>query len=96
AQMPAEQITVQTLAAKLNLSERTLARKVSALTEIPVASYARQLKLHQVSEQLIWSNVPVNTISEELGYSDESNLRRQFKQATGLSPVQYRKKYARV
>lgn len=95
-QMPAEQITVQTLAGKLNLSERTLARKVSALTEIPVASYARQLKLHQVSEQLIWSSLPVNTISEELGYSDESNLRRQFKQATGLSPVQYRKKYARA
>jgi transcriptional regulator GlxA family with amidase domain len=96
AQMPAEQITVQALAGKLNLSERTLARKVSALTEIPVASYARQLKLHQVSEQLIWSGAPVNTISEKLGYSDESNLRRQFKQATGLSPVQYRKKYARA
>jgi len=95
-QMPAEQITVQTLAGKLNLSERTLARKVSALTEMPVASYARHLKLHQVSEQLIWSSLPVNTISEELGYSDESNLRRQFKQATGLSPVQYRKKYARA
>ncbi|MEK9816203.1 MAG: DJ-1/PfpI family protein [Limnobacter sp.] len=29
-QMPAEQITVQTLAGKLNLSERTLARKVNA------------------------------------------------------------------
>jgi transcriptional regulator GlxA family with amidase domain len=95
-QMPAEQITVQTLAGKLNLSERTLARKVSALTEIPVASYARLLKLHQVSEQLIWSSAPVNTISEKLGYSDESNLRRQFKQVTGLSPVQYRKKYTRT
>lgn len=95
-QMPAEQITVRKLADRLNLSERTLARKVSILTEIPVASYARQLKLHQVSEQLIWSSVPVNTISQELGYSDESNLRRQFKQATGLSPIQYRKKYAYI
>jgi len=95
-QMPAEAITVQTLANKLNLSERTLARRVSALTEIPVASYARQLKLHQVSEQLIWSSRPVGTISEELGFSNESNLRRQFKQVTGLSPVQYRKKFARA
>lgn len=96
AQMPAAQITVQILAEKLNLTERTLARKVSTLTEIPVASYARQLKLHQVSEQLIWSSAPVNSISQELGFSDESNLRRQFKQATGLSPVQYRKKFARA
>jgi transcriptional regulator GlxA family with amidase domain len=94
-QMPAEQITVQTLAGKLNLSERTLARKVSALTETPVASYARLLKLHQVSEQLIWSGRPVGTISDELGYSNESNLRRQFKQTTGLSPYQYRKKFGR-
>lgn len=94
-QMPAEQITVQTLANKLNLSERTLARKVSALTEIPVASYARQLKLQQVSERLIGSSAPVSTISEQLGFSNESNLRRQFKQITGLSPFEYRKKFAR-
>lgn len=96
AQLPAELIMVQTLAERLNLSERTLARKVSGLTEIPVASYARQLKLHQVSEQLIWSSAPVNTISEQLGFSNESNLRRQFKQLTGLSPFQYRKKFGRA
>ncbi|MEK9816202.1 MAG: helix-turn-helix domain-containing protein [Limnobacter sp.] len=48
-----------------------------------------------MSEQLIWTSVPVNTISDELGYSNESNLRRQFKQTTRLSPVQYRKKFGR-
>lgn len=94
-QMPAAMMTVQTLAEKLNLSERTLTRKVSGLTGMPVASYARQLKLHQVSEQLIWSGAPVSTVSEQLGFSNESNLRRQFKQVTGLSPFQYRKKFAR-
>lgn len=94
-QMPAAMVTVQALAEKLNLSERTLTRKVSGITGMPVASYARQLKLHQVSEQLIWSGAPVSTVSEQLGFSNESNLRRQFKQVTGLSPFQYRKKFAR-
>lgn len=95
SQTPAEQITIEQLSQRLNMSERTLARKVRGLTDMPVASYARQLKLHQVSEQLIWSGAPVSTISEELGFSNESNLRRQFKNVTGLSPFQYRKKYAR-
>ncbi|MCQ8897676.1 helix-turn-helix domain-containing protein [Limnobacter humi] len=95
AKTPAETITVQALATQLNLSERTLARKVRDLTNTPVATYARLLKLHQVSEQLIWSSLPVSSISSNLGYSNESNLRRQFKQVTGLSPFQYRRQYAR-
>ncbi|HEY1057209.1 MAG TPA: helix-turn-helix domain-containing protein [Limnobacter sp.] len=95
AKTPAESITVPALAARLNLSERTLARKVSDLTSTSIAAYARLLKLHQVSEQLIWSSLPVSSISSNLGYSHESNLRRQFKQVTGLSPFEYRRQYAR-
>ncbi|MEW6205217.1 MAG: helix-turn-helix domain-containing protein [Pseudomonadota bacterium] len=93
--LPAEEITVGQLASRLNMSERTLARKVQNLTQHSVASYVRLLKLQQVSEQLIWSAAPVSSISESLGYSNESNLRRQFKTVTGLSPFQYRQKYAR-
>ncbi|MEO4013179.1 MULTISPECIES: GlxA family transcriptional regulator [Pseudomonas] len=92
-QMPAEQITVKVLAGKLGMSERTLARKVREETGLAVGSYARRVKLNQVSERIALTSVPVSTISVELGFSSDSNMRRMFKELTGLTPVEYRQKF---
>ncbi|RIA31724.1 transcriptional regulator GlxA family with amidase domain [Ectopseudomonas oleovorans] len=95
-QTPAEQLTVQVLADQLAMSERTLARKVSAQTGEPVASYARRIKLYQLSERLAMTSSPLSTLSAELGFSSPANLRRMFKALTGLTPAQYRQQYGRV
>ncbi|MBU6956676.1 helix-turn-helix domain-containing protein [Pseudomonas sp. CVAP len=94
-QLPAEQITVQRLAEQLGMSERTLSRKVSSETGVAVATYARCIKLNQVSERLILTSAPVNTISAELGFSSDSNLRRMFKELTALTPLEYRQQFGR-
>lgn len=93
--LPAEQVTVQRLADELGMSERTLARKVKEETDLPVAAYARRIKLSQVGERLTLTSVPVSTISAELGFSSDSNLRRMFKEMTDLTPAQYRQRFAR-
>lgn len=95
-QLPAEQITVAVLAGRLGMSERTLARKVLADTGQAVASYARRIKLNQVSERLMLTATPVSTISAELGFSSDSNMRRMFKELTGLTPAEYRQRFARL
>ena len=94
-QLPAEQITVQRLAEQLGMSERTLARKVSGETGIAIAAYARCIKLNQVSERLIRTSSPVSSLSTELGFSSDSNLRRMFKELTSLTPLEYRQRFAR-
>src|SRR5471032_735944 len=94
-QLPAEQITVQRLAEQLGMSERTLARKVSGETGIAVAAYCRRIKLNQVSERLISTSSSVSTLSTELGFSSDSNLRRMFKELTSLTPSEYRQRFAR-
>lgn len=94
-QLPAEEITVQRLAEYLRISERTLARKVSSETGVAIAAYARCIKLNQVSERLIRTSSPVSTISTELGFSSDSNLRRMFKDLTALTPLEYRQRFAR-
>lgn len=94
-QLPAEQKTVQRLAGQLGMSERTLSRKVSSETGVAVATYARCIKLNQVSERLILTSVAVNTISAELGFSSDSNLRRMFKELTALTPLEYRQQFGR-
>lgn len=94
-QLPAEQIRVQRLAEQLGMSERTLARKVSGETGFTVAAYARCIKLNQASERLILTSTPISTISAELGFSSDSNMRRMFKELTALTPLEYRQKFGR-
>jgi len=93
--LPAEQIRIVALARALGLSERTLNRRVRDETGLAVASYARRIKLHQVSERLILTSAPLGTISAELGFSSDANLRRMFKALTALTPAQYRQRFAR-
>lgn len=95
-QMPAERVTVQALASQLAVSERTLARKVSRETGQAVAAYARRIKLNQVSERLTLTTLPLASIGAELGFSSSSNLQRMFKALTGLTPMEYRRKFGRV
>lgn len=94
-QIPASEATVGRLAQQLNMTERTLARKIAAATGLPVASYVRRIKLNQVSERLIHTSVPASTISAELGFSSESGMRRMFKELTRLTPTQYRQAFGR-
>lgn len=95
-QIPAGELTVARLARDLNVTERTLARKVVAATGLPVASYVRRIKLNQVSERLIHTALPASSISAELGFSSDSGMRRMFKELTSMTPTEYRQAFGRV
>jgi AraC-like DNA-binding protein len=45
-----------------------------------------------VEDKLNFSPASISQIVDELGFSDESHLSRQFKKYSGYSPVQYRNK----
>ena len=93
--MPAIELLVNRLAISLNLTERTLARKVKARTNMSCAHFMQLIKLHQASEMLIYSLNPVNKISDDLGYSDDAAFRRSFKRITSYTPSQYRQLFKR-
>ncbi|QXI30719.1 GlxA family transcriptional regulator [Pseudomonas vanderleydeniana] len=93
--LPAEHITVQVLADALGVAQRTLARRVLAETGEALAAYARRVKLAQVGERLTFTDAPLKSICDELGFSSESNLRRMFKALTDLTPAEYRQRFAR-
>ncbi|MFT0737393.1 GlxA family transcriptional regulator [Ralstonia wenshanensis] len=92
--LPTESITVTCLAKALGMSARTLARKVVGETGVTIAEYARRIKLNQVSERLVSTSMPVSTISADLGFSSDSNMRRMFKVLTLMTPAEYRRKYS--
>ncbi len=48
------------------------------------------IKLNQASENLILTSTPINLVSEQLGYLDDTSFRRSFKSVTGYTPSEYR------
>ncbi|GGX43249.1 GlxA family transcriptional regulator [Saccharospirillum salsuginis] len=87
---PAVQITTQALADALNLTPRTLMRRVERVSGYRCGYLMRLIKLKQVSDQLTLTGKTVSRISHELGYADDASLRRSFKQVLGITPQQYR------
>lgn len=94
--LPAHQLTVATLAKRLGLSERTLARQVAREAGTGIAAHVRRIKLHQVSERLTLTGAPLSSIADELGYSSDASLHRMFRQLTGMTPSTYRQRYSRM
>jgi AraC-like DNA-binding protein len=62
------------------------------MTGESLQEYLTLYKLRLVEDKLNFSPASISQIVDELGFSDESHLSRQFKKYSGYSPVQYRNK----
>jgi AraC-like DNA-binding protein len=78
-------------AARLNLSARTLHRRLaeegSSFRAIKDA-LRRDLALARLAK----SSVPIAVVAAELGYADPSAFYRAFVEWTGMAPAHYRRK----
>jgi len=55
--------------------------------------YLTQLKLNRAKHLLLESEMSIEDIAQQLGFSSLSHFSRQFKRWTGVSPMQYRPKH---
>ncbi|MEJ2404623.1 MAG: helix-turn-helix domain-containing protein [Candidatus Thiodiazotropha sp.] len=92
-QTPVRDLGVANLARHLNMSERSLARKVKAAVGQSCAKFMEQIKHNQASEQLVLTMRSAKQISADLGYADDTSFRRAFKRVTGYTPGEYRQKF---
>jgi transcriptional regulator GlxA family with amidase domain len=91
-----QQITLQQLATKANMSERTLLRRFKNATQQTPFAYLQSVRVEAAKKQLETENDSLDTITNAVGYEDLSSFTRLFKSYTGLSPSQYRKKFIRL
>jgi transcriptional regulator GlxA family with amidase domain len=83
------------LARQLAVSERTLNRRFKrALGEAPL-HYLQSLRVDVAKRLLETHGLTVDAVGERVGYGDLSTFRRLFKRETGLSPRDYRRRFAR-
>ena len=82
--------SLEHLAAAVGLSPFHFARVFRRATGLPPHSWLMQRRLEQARSLLKQGCAPLN-VAMQLGFADQSHLSRQFKQAYGVAPGQYRK-----
>lgn len=80
--------TLIEIAEKLNMSERSLYRKLN-LENSSYKSIYDDVRKSLTQDYLTETDLSINQITELLGFNDASNFRRVFKRWFGMSPSQY-------
>jgi len=82
------------LATDLGVGYDQLRRRFTAELGQPPAAYRRQRRVEQTAAMLRTTNLGLRQIAETVGFTDEFHLSRRFKQHYGVSPSEYRSRYA--
>jgi len=89
-------ITVSTLATENFVSTRTLQRRFQKAVELTVIEYLQKLRLHNSCQLIELTKKSIVEISYSVGYQNVSAFRKVFYREYGLSPSDFRKRFANV
>lgn len=76
------------------LPERTFKRRFKAATGFTPLEYAQTLRLEEAKQLLEATDAGIDSVGLAVGYEDPAFFRALFKRKTGLTPSQYRRKFA--
>ncbi|MGE5233840.1 MAG: GlxA family transcriptional regulator [Acidobacteriota bacterium] len=87
-------LSVEVLAARAALSVRHFARLFKREFGATPASFVEELRLGEASLRLCAKRVSVLQVARSVGYDSEEVFRRAFERRFGVSPTQYRGRFA--
>ncbi|RSL33115.1 AraC family transcriptional regulator [Salibacterium salarium] len=88
----ADKLTLKTLADEIYLSESHLSLLFRQQLKIAPMEFVRTMRMQKAREMLLTTSVPLKQIAEKIGFDDQSQLSRAFRQTVGVSPAEYRRK----
>ncbi|MCW5962305.1 MAG: helix-turn-helix domain-containing protein [Pyrinomonadaceae bacterium] len=91
-----EKINVENLAGKFAVGRRSFERRFKKATNNSIIEYAQRVKIEAAKREFERSAKNVNEVMFDVGYSDNKAFRSVFKKITGLTPVEYRKKFSKI
>lgn len=90
----AEDLGVEALAHRSHMSARTFARRFRAETGTTPHSWVTRQRVQAAEELLERTDHSVDWIADEVGFGNAATLRHHFGRVRGLSPQQYRRRFA--
>ncbi len=91
-----EKISVDDLADHTAISRRSFERRFKTATNNTPIEYLQRVRIEAAKRSFEASRKNVSEIMYDVGYTDSKAFRDVFKKVTGLTPIEYRNKYARM
>lgn len=91
-----DKMTVETLANLINTGRRTFERRFKEATNNTSIEYIQRVRIEAAKIFFEASRKNISEIMFDVGYTDTKAFRDTFKKITGLTPIEYRNKFARL
>ncbi|HTF31402.1 MAG TPA: AraC family transcriptional regulator [Flavitalea sp.] len=79
----------------VNIGRRTFERRFKKATNNSIVEYIQRVKVEAAKKQLESGRININEVMYTVGYADINAFREVFYKITGLTPIDYRKKYTK-
>ena len=89
-----EDLSVETLARHNHMSARTFARRFRAETGTTPHAWVTRQRVQAAEELLERTDHSIEWIAAEVGFGNAATLRHHFSRVRGISPQQYRRRFA--
>ncbi|MFZ2469794.1 MAG: helix-turn-helix domain-containing protein [Parvibaculum sedimenti] len=90
---PRGDLSVPSLAARANMSERTFARRFTEATGLTPAHFVERARLDEARRQLTEGALPIETVAHQAGFGQAERMRRAFLRHLGVTPNRYRERF---
>jgi transcriptional regulator GlxA family with amidase domain len=91
---PAEDHSVERLAARTGMSPRHFARVFRTETGLTPAAFVETVRIEAVRRLLETQDIALKQVAGACGFRDADTLRRAFTRRVGTSPAEYRRRHA--
>lgn len=90
----ARDVTLSAMAGRAGLEPRTFLRRFQKATGLKPTEYCQNIRVGRARELLEFTTKSIDQIAWSVGYEDASAFRKVFQKRLGLSPGEYRNRFA--
>jgi transcriptional regulator GlxA family with amidase domain len=89
-------VSIDNLAGRIGMSPRNFIRRFKRATGRLPGAYVQMLRVSSAREMLEHGDLPIQRVCARVGYEDAAFFRNLFKRHTGMTPAEYRERFAQM